>query len=109
MKTQFFKFLKTPCALPAGVAYLACISSVVIISISALAQQDFAAAKQQMTTNLDERIKDLNEAKTCVSAAQDHTALKKCRKNLREEHMEMREKNMMKHHHGHMDKDEAGK
>ena len=47
--------------------------------------------KEKIISSIDERIKTLQEEKACVSAAQTHEDLKKCRKKLEKERKEFRE------------------
>lgn len=44
----------------------------------------FGDVKQAVLTNLDQRISNLQEAKTCVSAANDQAALKACKQKMME-------------------------
>ncbi|HYA90592.1 MAG TPA: hypothetical protein VEK32_03735 [Thermodesulfobacteriota bacterium] len=48
--------------------------------------------KAKIISSIDERIKMLQEDKTCVSAAQTYEDLRKCREKSREERKEYREK-----------------
>jgi hypothetical protein len=47
--------------------------------------------KAKIISSIDERIKMLQEDKTCVSAAQTYEDLRKCREKSREERKEFRE------------------
>ncbi len=42
----------------------------------------FQQAKTNMLTNIDQRISNLNNAKTCINSAADGEALKTCRKQM---------------------------
>jgi hypothetical protein len=57
---------------------------------------DVSKAKQEFLSDLETRIANLTQAKNCVSAAQNHDALKACREALhsaqKQEMMQMREK-----------------
>lgn len=46
--------------------------------------QNVEARKAEMLKNIDERIAKLNEHKTCVSAAPNKEALKKCHESMKE-------------------------
>jgi len=50
--------------------------------------------KEKIISSIDERIKTLQEEKACVSAAQTHEDMKKCRKKLEKERKEFREEKM---------------
>ena len=57
---------------------------------------NFEEKKARAISEIDERIQKLQEAKTCVSSATDHEAMKKCRASMREyRHHEKMER--MKH------------
>jgi len=47
--------------------------------------------KAKIISSIDERIKMLQEDKACVSAAQTHEDLRKCREKSREERKDLRE------------------
>ncbi len=40
--------------------------------------------KQRVTSNLDQRISNLQAAKSCIQSASDHRAIKECRRQLRD-------------------------
>lgn len=44
----------------------------------------FQQAKSNMLSNIDQRINNLNSAKTCINSAADGEALKACRKQMHE-------------------------
>ncbi|GEM_PF-5552236 len=50
-----------------------------------------AQIKEKMNAGLDKRITTMQEAKTCVSKAETHEALKACRQGLRENRKELKE------------------
>lgn len=52
----------------------------------------FAEKKAKVSEKLANRIKSLQENKSCVDSAQDDAALKKCMEKMREERKEMKEK-----------------
>jgi len=47
--------------------------------------------KGKIISSIDERIKTLQEEKACVSAAQTHEDLRKCRESVKKERKEFRE------------------
>jgi hypothetical protein len=59
----------------------------IFLGLQASADEKLEKMKQETLTHLDSRIQALNSAKSCVSAAQDAAALKKCHLALREERM----------------------
>ncbi len=59
-----------------------------VFSFAALADhhgggKNFADVKAQAEANIDQRIANLQEAKTCISGAADKAALKACRQTLK--------------------------
>lgn len=56
----------------------------------------FETHKQEMLSNMDKRITALQEAKTCITSAQDQESMKKCHEGLREDRMAMRHEHMEK-------------
>lgn len=46
--------------------------------------ENFEARKAEATKEIEERIAKLQEHKSCVSAASDQEALKKCRESMKE-------------------------
>jgi len=40
--------------------------------------------KQRVNSNLDQRIANLQAAKSCIQSASDHRAIKECRRQLRD-------------------------
>ncbi|MCM2281724.1 MAG: hypothetical protein NDI61_07745 [Bdellovibrionaceae bacterium] len=52
----------------------------------------FNEMKTSFLSMLDERITNLNEAKTCVSSATNREEMKKCHSALKQDRMEMLEK-----------------
>jgi hypothetical protein len=71
-------------------------ATLALIALNASADEKFDKAKQETLAHLDSRIQALTETKTCVNAATDMAALKKCHLSLREEHMDLRGKMMEK-------------
>jgi hypothetical protein len=71
-------------------------AALLLVAMTANADEKFDKLKQETLSHLDARIQDLNEAKSCVSSAQNLEALKKCRMDMRGEHMKMRGQMMEK-------------
>lgn len=67
-----------------------------LMTLNVSAQEDISTAKTEMSANLDKRIANLQEAKTCVSNAQNKEDLKNCHHALKEDHMEMKQHRLMK-------------
>ncbi len=59
--------------------------------------QDISGAKQEMIQHFDERIADLNSAKSCIQAATDRESLKKCHSALHASHKEKHAAQKEKH------------
>jgi hypothetical protein len=51
----------------------------------------FEEKKAKLTENIDKRISNLNEMKSCVAGAKDKSALKECRKKMKEFKDDMKE------------------
>jgi len=62
---------------------------VILFSMNLMAD-DFQARKSKWSANLDNKISDLQKTKSCVDAATDHEALKKCQKDRKETFKEAR-------------------
>lgn len=60
------------------------------------ASAGFETHKQEMLSNLDNRITALQEAKTCITSAQDQESMKRCHEGLKEDSMAMRHQHMEK-------------
>lgn len=67
-----------------------------VLSSSVFAEADIATAKAEMTANLDQRIANLQEAKTCVANAAQREDMKKCHQGLKEDHLEMKSQRLNK-------------
>lgn len=61
-------------------------------SARAESPDSFQKAKQTMLEIFDKRIAALQSAKTCVTAAQDKDAIKKCHEALRSEQVVLKQK-----------------
>lgn len=70
--------------------FMAC--SMLLLTFSTYAQEDLSKAKEMMNQGLDARIANLQNAKSCVSAASTKEALKACHKQLKESQSESKEK-----------------
>jgi|GEM_PF-3367479 len=69
---------------------------VLCVPMMALAQDDgkaamFQEAKSDMLANIEARMGNLNEAKSCVSAATDGAALKACHEKIQAANRELKE------------------
>lgn len=69
---------------------------VFLLGCVSFAQEDFAARKQEMLTNIDKGIAKKQEHRACVNAAQNQEDMKKCHMDMREHHMEKRMEHMDK-------------
>lgn len=65
-------------------------------SLTAFAEADLAKAKEEMTANMDKRIANLQQAKTCISGAATKEDMKKCHEALKEDRQEMRQAHLAK-------------
>ncbi|TNF30487.1 MAG: hypothetical protein EP319_04835 [Deltaproteobacteria bacterium] len=54
--------------------------------------QNFEKAKSMMLENIEKRISNLQDVKSCVSSASDKSALKECRKKMKSMNTEMKGK-----------------
>ncbi|MCB0351804.1 MAG: hypothetical protein KDD38_11515, partial [Bdellovibrionales bacterium] len=82
--------------------------AILALSVSAFAEgekkeENFAKRKTEMLEGIDKKIAAMQEHKTCVSAASDKDAMKKCHEKMkafreenRGEHMGMRKERMEK-------------
>ena len=56
-------------------------------------KENIEEIKQKVVSNLDQRISNLQTAKSCIQAASDHEGIKQCRKQLKEVMMKLKEEN----------------
>lgn len=69
-------------------------ASLCVFSMTAFAEEQkerFEEMKKNLSSQIEERIGHLQEAKSCVNAATDREALKACREKMKEHRKEMRE------------------
>jgi|GEM_PF-865037 len=69
---------------------LSLMAATCLLSLSSIAgPEEFSAHKAEALATMDKRIANLNEAKTCMTAAADKEAMKNCHMALKEDRMEM--------------------
>ena len=66
---------------------------ILIMSVSVFAKIDFAKRKQMQIENLDKRITNLTELKSCISSASKKEDLKACHKKRKAFREQMKQEN----------------
>lgn len=89
--------------MPSSTKALAILTTIGALTLTGFANAQGPAAgagfethKQEMLSNMDKRVTALQEARTCIAAAQDQESMKKCHEGLKEDRMAMRHEHMEK-------------